>query len=161
LAVVLRRLADPSAGLDRPRGRVEAVDLDDPRVGATQAGDDRDERCLAGAVGAEQAGDLARRDVEIDAPEGDDVAVGFAEPSVWSIEAVLPTAINGSARSARAEERPRAIVGVLLWAPRTPEPFGADPSGIVNAAIALADDEGWAAVNQVESAARMAASRSR
>jgi hypothetical protein len=84
LAVVLRRLADPSAGLDRLRGRVEAVDLDDPRVGATQAGDDRDERCLAGAVGAEQAGDLARRDVEIDAPEGDDVAVGFAEPSVWT-----------------------------------------------------------------------------
>ncbi len=44
-----------------------------------QAGDGAQERGLAGAIGADQAGDLARRDREADVPEDAHVAVAGAE----------------------------------------------------------------------------------
>ena len=51
-----------------------AVDADRPGVGAQHAGEDLDERRLAGAVGAEQGVDLAGRDREVDGAQGDDRA---------------------------------------------------------------------------------------
>ena len=56
-----------------------AEHLDLARVGRGQALADLDGRRLAGAVGPEQAEALAAADLEVEAVDGDDVAVGFAE----------------------------------------------------------------------------------
>ena len=54
--------------------RRPAMDADRPGVGAEHAGEDLDERRLAGAVGAEQGVDLARCDRHVDGAQGDDRA---------------------------------------------------------------------------------------
>ena len=51
-----------------------AVDADRSGVGAQHAGEDLDERRLAGAVGAEQGVDLAGGDGQVDGAQGDDRA---------------------------------------------------------------------------------------
>ena len=48
-------------------------------IGADEAGDGVDEGRLAGAVGADQAEDLAGSDVEVDAVEGDDATEADGE----------------------------------------------------------------------------------
>ena len=50
-----------------------------PASGAVEALADLDGGGLAGAVGTEQAEALARTDLEVEAVDGDDVTVGFAE----------------------------------------------------------------------------------
>ena len=50
-----------------------------PRVGRAQALEDLDGRRLAGAVRAEQAEDLAAGDLEVDAVDGDEVAVALGQ----------------------------------------------------------------------------------
>ena len=49
-------------------------------IGARESGEDRDQRRLAGAVGAEQAEELARLHGEVDAGERIDVAEATCEP---------------------------------------------------------------------------------
>ena len=56
-----------------------AVDLHRALVVRVQAGDDLDQGRLAGAVVAEDAGDLAGVDGQVDALEGADGAVGLAD----------------------------------------------------------------------------------
>ena len=56
-----------------------AEDHDLAGVGLGEALADLDGGGLAGAVGSEQAEALARTDLEVEAVDGDDVAVGFAE----------------------------------------------------------------------------------
>ena len=51
----------------------------EPRVALAVALEDLDRRRLAGAVGAEEAEDLARGDLEADPANGLDLAVGLAE----------------------------------------------------------------------------------
>ena len=48
-----------------------AVDADRPGIGAQHAGEDLDERRLAGAIGAEQGVHLSGSDLEVDGAEGD------------------------------------------------------------------------------------------
>jgi hypothetical protein len=50
-----------------------------PRGGAQQAGDEAEQRGLAGAVGTDQAGDDARLDARVDAVQGDGIGIGVAE----------------------------------------------------------------------------------
>jgi hypothetical protein len=65
----------------RPRGRVVAEDGDDPARAAAVALEDLDGRRLARAVGAEEAEDLAPGDVEVDAADRLELAVGLAQVS--------------------------------------------------------------------------------
>ena len=58
---------------------MQAEHLDLARIGVEQAFEDLDGRRLAGAVRAEQAEALAARDLEIEAVDGDDVAVALDE----------------------------------------------------------------------------------
>src|SRR5687767_993395 len=73
--------ADPDPWLERVRftGDVETQDADLATVRGAQALEDLDGRGLAGAVGAQQAEDLARSDVEVDAGDGLDVAVALGQ----------------------------------------------------------------------------------
>ena len=52
----------------RGEGHVDAVDEHPAVVGDLEAGDDAQRRRLAGARGAEQREELARRDAEVDRP---------------------------------------------------------------------------------------------
>lgn len=76
---VLEDETDVAAHGVAPRGHVEAADVG----GAGGRGDQRaehvDGRALAGAVGAEEAEDLAAVDRERHAPDGLDVPVGLGE----------------------------------------------------------------------------------
>jgi hypothetical protein len=66
----------PPAG--RP-ARIAAEQLDPPRGDRPDAGEQAEQRALAGAVGAEQADQLAGRDVERDLVEREGVAVAAAD----------------------------------------------------------------------------------
>ena len=82
-------------GVDVPRVRRQAGDvaprkLDPPLVGALEACDQAERRRLAGAGGAKQCEELAGGDLEVDAVDGDHVAVRLAdadEPNVWHVHA--------------------------------------------------------------------------
>ena len=66
------KVREMPALIDRSRRGIRdvgAVEGDAPRVGAIDAGDDVEERGLAGAVRADQAEDLVRRDGEIEPVE--------------------------------------------------------------------------------------------
>ena len=56
-----------------------AVELDGPGRGHGQAGEEFQQRRLAGAVGAEQGDELAGHEFEIEGPQRPQVAVGFGE----------------------------------------------------------------------------------
>ena len=73
--------ADPDARLERvgAAGDVDAEDADLAPVGLAQPLEDLDGRGLARTVRAEQAEDLALRDVEVDAVDGLDVAVALGQ----------------------------------------------------------------------------------
>ncbi len=60
---------------------VDTTDGDGARVGAEQAGDDRQQRRLAGSIAPEQADDLARLHVEVDALKRFDLPVTFRDVS--------------------------------------------------------------------------------
>ena len=73
--------ATPAAcerALGNSAGRL-AVDLDRTGIGLDQAGDDLDQRALAGAVLAEQRHHLAGAELEIDLGEGLDAAVALGQ----------------------------------------------------------------------------------
>ena len=72
--------ADRRADLGGLRDHVLAGDVRGAGVGLQQRGQDADGRGLAGAVGAEEGEHLARCDVEVDAVEHGEVAVGLAQP---------------------------------------------------------------------------------
>ena len=76
---LLRREPEKRAHPVRVRERVDPTDPHAPAVGAAEAGDDRHERRLARAIRAEEAHDLSRGDVEIDAVERHGRAVGLAQ----------------------------------------------------------------------------------
>ena len=65
--------------VDRPEGRLLAVDEDPARVGPVEAAQDLDERRLAGAVVADQAEALALAEAERDVDEGRDGAEPLRE----------------------------------------------------------------------------------
>ena len=71
------------------QGRRLAVDADRPGIGAQHAGEDLDERRLAGAVGAEQGVDLAGRDGEVDGAQGDDRPERLGDAAVCSSGVVM------------------------------------------------------------------------
>jgi hypothetical protein len=73
---------DANAWLERVRavGDVEAEDDRLAAIGRPQAFEDLDRRRLARAVRPEQAEDLARGDIEIDAIDGLDLAVTLDQP---------------------------------------------------------------------------------
>src|SRR5205085_4011833 len=71
--------ADPLAERAARLLGVEAEDVDGPRVPAAVALEDLDRRRLAGAVRAEEAEDLAVRDLEVDAAHRLERAVRFAQ----------------------------------------------------------------------------------
>jgi hypothetical protein len=77
---VLAGQADARAQRGRVADDVEARDQHGPGVGLEQRREDADRGRLARAVGAEEPEDGARRDVEVDAIEGPDVAEGLHEP---------------------------------------------------------------------------------
>jgi hypothetical protein len=56
-----------------------------PGVGAQQRGEDPDQRGLARAVRPEEGEDLARRDREVDFVEDFLLAVGLAQPAVFTV----------------------------------------------------------------------------
>ena len=58
---------------------VAAVDRDAPGIELDEAGDRHQRRRLAGAAEAEQGDELARRDVERDIVDRDEIAVALAE----------------------------------------------------------------------------------
>src|SRR4029434_10934922 len=58
-----------------------AEDLDVPRIGRGEPLEDLDRRRLACAVGSEQAKALAAGDLEIEASDGNDIAVALDEPA--------------------------------------------------------------------------------
>ena len=62
----------------RPVRDVEAAQLDAPFVRSFEARDQPQRRRLAGAGRSEQREELARLHLEVDAVDGDDVAVGLA-----------------------------------------------------------------------------------
>ena len=76
-----RRLRDAQPGdlVRRHAGDVLAVELDMAGAGARLAEDRHHQRRLAGAVGADQGDDLAGVDLEIDALQRLDLAVGGAQ----------------------------------------------------------------------------------
>src|SRR5699024_4596227 len=61
------------------RGDIEAGDLDRALVEAEQPSDHGQQRRLAGPVGPDQRGDSPGRDLQVDGPDLDLVAVGFAD----------------------------------------------------------------------------------
>jgi hypothetical protein len=67
------------AGVRRAAGDVLAAQLDAPRVGTLEAGDDPQRRRLPEPGRAEHREELAARDLEVDRVDGDDVAVGLAD----------------------------------------------------------------------------------
>ena len=71
--------ADALLELDRVAPRVDAEHGDLAAVGLVEALEDLDRRRLAGAVGPEQAEDLAAADLEVDAVDGLDLAVALAQ----------------------------------------------------------------------------------
>ena len=81
--LVHRRRLQDDADLLAPSlvglGRVRAEHGDRAGVALAVALEDLDGRRLAGAVGAEEAEDLARGDLEADPADGLDLAVGLAE----------------------------------------------------------------------------------
>ena len=77
---VLEDEADVAADVVALGDDVEAADARRPRTSAGEGAEHVDRRALAGAVGAEEAEDLARRDGERDAADGVDLAVGLDEP---------------------------------------------------------------------------------
>ena len=81
--LVDRRVLAGQADLRAQRGRVahdvEAGHAALPAVGRQQRGQDADGGRLAGAVGAEQPEHGARGDVEVDAAQRLDLAVGLAQ----------------------------------------------------------------------------------
>src|SRR5436853_253199 len=68
-----------SAGGGRQHGDVLAGEADEAGVGPQLAGELRDERRLAGAVGADERQRLALGDVEVDAVGGDQPAEPLAQ----------------------------------------------------------------------------------
>src|SRR5262249_11095229 len=84
--------------------RREARDLDVARVGTAQRGEDRERRRLAGAVGAEEADHLARRDLEAHPVERDARTEADAQPRRThrrhgGAMATTPDRVNGRRRS--------------------------------------------------------------
>ena len=76
---VLEDQADVAAHVVALGDDVEAADARRPGRGRGQGAEHVDRRALAGAVGAEEAEDLARRDGERHAADGVDLAVGLDE----------------------------------------------------------------------------------
>ena len=76
---VLEDQADVAAHVVAPADDVEAADARDPGRGLGQRAEHVDRGALAGAVRAEEAEDLARRDGERDAADRVDLAVGLDE----------------------------------------------------------------------------------
>jgi hypothetical protein len=76
---VLEDETDVSAHIVAVGDDVEATDARGPGRGPGQGAEHVDRRALAGAVGAEEAEDLARRDRERHAAHGVDLAVGLGE----------------------------------------------------------------------------------
>ena len=68
-----------------------------------QRAEHRDRRRLAGAVGAEEAEDLARRDLEVDAAHRLDLAVALVRPRT--------TTIDGARRRRRQRDAAAAVAG--------------------------------------------------
>src|SRR5262249_18638541 len=84
------QIAEPPLRRERVGGDVDAVDGGGPAVGGEAARDDPQRRRLAGAVGAEEADDLAALDGEADAVEGDRRAVAFDEGGDLDHGAIMP-----------------------------------------------------------------------
>jgi hypothetical protein len=74
----LGEVAEPPPGLER--AGAGAVDLGRAPRRADEAAGDLDQRRLPGAVGPEQADELAVSDIEVDAGEGLDRPVALCEP---------------------------------------------------------------------------------
>src|SRR5439155_5946989 len=115
---LLRQVGDPRPG---PAGHVVPVEPDGAGVGLEDVGDHPDERGLAGAVGAEQGEDLARRHVERDAVH--DRAPVVALQYVADFEHGIPRGVGrggpgrGPTGAARVEQAPK---GHKTWAARRP-----------------------------------------
>ncbi len=62
--------ADLPFDLDGMRGQIESENFNTPGAGREQAGEHFDGRGFSGAVGAEEAEELSRRDAQIDAING-------------------------------------------------------------------------------------------
>ena len=76
---LLRHVADFALDARAVAPHVEAEHRPLAGVGRQQAADQADRRRLAGAVGAEEADDLARRDPQRDMVDGDDSVERFGE----------------------------------------------------------------------------------
>ena len=76
---VLEDQADVAAHVVAPADDVEAVDAGGPGRGLGQGAEHVDRRALAGAVGAEEAEHLARRDGKRHAADRVELAVGLDE----------------------------------------------------------------------------------
>ena len=74
-----REILEHEGALRSRRADRLAVDRDRAGVGLDQPGDDLEQRRLAAAARAEQAGQLAARKVEVDAAQRLDVAVDLAD----------------------------------------------------------------------------------
>ena len=61
-------------------GTVAPEHLDGPLLNADVAGDQGEEGGLAGAVGSDEAENAVARHLQIDAPEGETIAVAMAQP---------------------------------------------------------------------------------
>jgi hypothetical protein len=84
--------------LDRHR---RAVDGDRPGIRMLEAGEDADQRRLAGTVGADEAVDLAGTDVEADAVQRADAAEGFPDTGGRDEGAALKRPFAGRVMSHR------------------------------------------------------------
>jgi hypothetical protein len=72
--------SDPVRNGERSAHRT-AENLQLPAVGLRKPEEQAQERRLSGTVRSDQTMDVARRDVEVDSVEGDDITKGFADPA--------------------------------------------------------------------------------
>ncbi len=58
---------------------IVAIEQDAPRIGMLEPGDDPEQRGLAAAGGPQQRDELARREIERDVVQGNELAEGLAD----------------------------------------------------------------------------------
>ena len=100
--------AEPGPGRRRAVGDVDAGQLDPPGVGTEEPGDDVEERGLAGAVGPDDADDLAVLGVERHVVEGGVAAEAEREPAHLELGPAIgrPPTARGAAPARPAPRRP-------------------------------------------------------
>src|SRR5206468_658836 len=111
--------ADPAV-LEGPVGRVLAVEQDAPAVGRLEAGDDPEERRLAGPGRPEQRQEVPGRHLERRIPHGDDLAERLAHILNVDAHATVPAP---------------AIRGAMPEASSVPSPSSAAPAGAMSSRV--------------------------